>query len=136
MLAPPPPLWSYRYNVQDADNAAAGLGVPHLFEAAAVFGPDSIAGGSPPSYYSYNAPIVPLVMDYWISFVKSLDPNPHRNAAAPRWEPWRSGPAGGAGAGGRRRLVFETGNLTMEDVPADEVDRCLFWLSLTNVTEQ
>jgi len=122
----PAQLFAYRYNVYDAFNAAFGIGVPHLFEAAAIFGPDSI-GGAAASYYSYNEPIIPVVMDYFISFVRALDPNPFRNAGAPVWEDW--GPE-------RRRLVFETGNLTVESTPADQLDRCDFWLSLGDVTGQ
>ncbi len=98
-------LWYYRYNVYDEDNFAWGMGVPHLFEAAAVFGADNILG-APASYYSYNAPIIPVVMNYWISFVRALDPNTFRYASAPVWGSW--GPNGS-------RMVFETGNLTMED---------------------
>jgi acetylcholinesterase len=126
--------WSYRYDVQDDENVAAGEGVPHIFEIAAIFGPGNIQGGGPESYYTYNAPIVPVVMDYWISFVKSLDPNTYRNATAPRWEPWSNatGAAGGAGS----RIVMRTGNLTMETVPAEQIARCQFWLQLAQTMEQ
>ncbi|KAJ5219209.1 uncharacterized protein N7498_001308 [Penicillium cinerascens] len=31
--------WNYRYNVWDAQNEAAGLGVPHVAEKPAIFGP-------------------------------------------------------------------------------------------------
>ncbi len=119
-------LWYYRYNVYDEDNFAWGMGVLHLFEAAAVFGADNILG-APASYYSYNAPIIPVVMNYWISFVRALDPNTFRYASAPVWGSW--GPNGS-------RMVFETGNLTMEDTPGDQAERCDFWLSLAGVTEQ
>ncbi len=49
--------WGYRYNVHDAANDAAGLGVPHLFEAAAIFGPDNIGG----------APLELLLVQRWVS---------------------------------------------------------------------
>jgi acetylcholinesterase len=126
--------WSYRYDVQDADLLAAGMGTPHLFEAAAIFGSDNIQGAAA-SYYTYNAPIVPVVMDYWISFVRSLDPNAHRDGQAPVWEPWSSGGAGGGGTGGQR-LLMRTGNLTMETIPADQMARCQFWLGLAQTLEQ
>lgn len=137
-----PRIFSYRYNVQDAENTADGLGVLHLFEAAAVFGPTSI-GPVRLSYLTYNAAIVPVVMDYWISFVRALDPNVYRNAGAPLWEVW--GGANRTTSPGRtrrevgsswRRLVIETGVTRIEDVPADQLDRCDFWESLGRVTQQ
>ncbi|KAK1768319.1 Alpha/Beta hydrolase protein [Phialemonium atrogriseum] len=152
-----PDIFAYRYDVRDADNAAAGLGVPHIFEAAAVFGPGpggvGAAGPAAAGYGTYNAPIVPVVMDYFISFVRALDPNPFRDGGAPRWEGWWSGCGGGwlgDGDGGWaddglwrrgprrswRRLVIDTGNTRMEDVPAEQVDRCDFWASLASTTRQ
>lgn len=118
--------WAYRYNVQDSGNTAAGIGVPHLFEAAAIFGPDNV-GGAPASYYTYNAPIVPVVMDYFISFVRALDPNAHRDGGAPVWQSW--------GSEGKR-IVLQTGNSSMEITPEDQKSRCAFWQSLSAVTEQ
>jgi acetylcholinesterase len=120
-------LFAYRYDVFDEGNAAAGIGVPHLFEAAAIFGPDNI-GGAPGSYYTYNADMVPLVMDYWISFVRALDPNAHRNEGAPEWPGW--------GTERKRRLLFQTGNLSVEYTPADQVERCEYWKSMAAVTRQ
>ncbi|GAB1311304.1 Carboxylic ester hydrolase [Madurella fahalii] len=126
---PPPPLYAYRYNVRDAENAAAGLGVPHLFDAAAIFGPDSIRDAHV-SYRTYNAPVVPLVMGYYTSFVRALDPNRHRAPGSLEWLPWAGGGGGGEGGGegDMRRMVFETGgDARMEDVPGDERERCRFW---------
>jgi len=123
--------WGYRYDVYDAESEAAGMGVVHLFEAAAIFGPENIAY-APPSYWTYNAPIVPLVMDYWISFVRALDPNVYRNPAAPEWESWDAG----GGPDSKRRLVFRTGNLTVEQTPPDQVERCEFWLGMADAMEQ
>ncbi|KAI1341553.1 carboxylesterase [Xylariaceae sp. FL0016] len=121
--------WGYRYNVQDASNTADGLGVPHLFNSWAVFGPDMIngPGTAPSSYYTYNAGVVPLVMDYWISFVRTLDPSTMKNAEAPRWESWGSG---------RSRLMMESGNFTMENVPSDQRERCEFWQDLAPTMQQ
>lgn len=115
-----PRAWGYRYNVDDEFNVAAGIGVPHLFESFAIFGPDNVPG-APQSYYTYNAPIVPVVMDYWISFVRALDPNPFRNPAAPAWQPWGVD---------KHRLRFETNNNTMETTPIDQQNRCAMWRSL------
>ncbi|KAI1504392.1 Alpha/Beta hydrolase protein [Biscogniauxia marginata] len=130
--------WGYRYDVRDDDNTAQGLGVPHLFESWAVFGADSVRGpgGAPPSYYTYNAPVVPLVMDYWLSFVRALDPDPLRNAGAAGWEPWE-----GNDTTAVRRLLMSSGSANgtttgMEDVPPDEAGRCEFWKMLAPFTQQ
>ncbi|KAL8360197.1 hypothetical protein RB601_007381 [Gaeumannomyces tritici] len=131
--------WAYRYNVLDDDSVRAGLGVPHTFEIPAVFGPDSVYG-APRSYYTYNSGVVPVVMDYWISFVKTLSPNTLRNPGAPVWHPWaargwRNG-TGGSPSLSRSRLLIETANTGMEDTPTQEVNRCEFWRSLGDFTQQ
>ncbi|KAL8370807.1 hypothetical protein RB595_000918 [Gaeumannomyces hyphopodioides] len=139
--------WAYRYNVADDDFVRAGLGVPHTFEIPAVFGPDSVYG-APRSYYTYNSGIVPVVMDYWISFVKTLSPNTLRNPDAPMWHPWAAGgwrssrdtvdgTRSSAGSSlSRSRLLIETGNTRMENAPTEEVGRCEFWRSLGDFTQQ
>lgn len=121
--------WGYRYDVHDADNTAAGLGVPHIWESWAIFGPDSLsgAGAGPRGYYTYNADVVPIVMDYWISFVRTLDPSKFRHSGAPRWRSW------GHGA---ERLLLQTGNVSMETVSNDQSKRCAFWKALAPVIRQ
>lgn len=103
--------------------------MPHIFEAAAVFGPRNLPqAGVAASYYSYNAPVVPVVMAYWISFVRALDPSVHRAPGAPVWECWDGGGGGGgAGGAGGRRLRIETNDTCMEGVDAAEAERCVFW---------
>ncbi|KAI2618516.1 alpha/beta-hydrolase [Hypoxylon sp. NC1633] len=123
--------WGYRYDVYDANNAAQGLGVPHIWESWAVFGPDSLrgAGAGPASYYTYAASVVPPVMDYWLSFVRTLDPSAMRTPGAPAWEPWKGDKQG-------RRLLMQTGNFSMESVAPDQRSRCEFWLGLASATQQ
>ncbi|CAJ2501071.1 Uu.00g039240.m01.CDS01 [Anthostomella pinea] len=129
----PARAWGYRYNVHDAENTAKGLGVPHLWTSWAVLGPDINGRGTgPASYYTYNAGMIPLVMDYWISFVKTLDPSALRNADAPAWEGW----GGTTTTDAKQRLMMETGNLTMEMVPLDQRARCAFWKGLAPVMRQ
>ncbi|KAM7183538.1 Alpha/Beta hydrolase fold [Naviculisporaceae sp. PSN 640] len=143
-------LFAYRYNVQDDDNLAWGLGVPHIFDAPAIFGPGNCPTAR--SYWTYNAPIVPIFMSYHISFVRSLDPNTHREEGSPVWETWGGKgkddllplPADNKNEDDRvlqrkpsmRRLVVETGNTRMEEVSEAELRRCEFWLGLGDVLEQ
>lgn len=120
--------WNYRYNVQDPANIAAGLGTPHTFEIPAVWGINSNAGGSGTAYDTTNAPEIPLVMHYWISFVRSLDPNKYKEAGSPVWEIF-----------GRveERLLFNSSGVTaMESVPQGQKERCNFWEGLSIVMEQ
>lgn len=130
--------WGYRYNVLDPSNAALGFGVPHTWETWAVFGPDSLngIGGGPASYYGADASIVPVVMDYWISFVRALDPNTLRNAAAPLWLPAFGSAAAVDDGAPARRLLFQTGNTTIEVVSDTLQTRCAMWRGLADVMEQ
>lgn len=121
-------LWNYRYNVLDQTNVAQGLGVPHLWESYAVFGPTNLnsAAGAPASYLTYNAEIVPVVMSYFLSFVQTHDPNPLRAPGSPLWADWT----------GARRMVLETNDTRMEDVGGEQMARCQFWAGLAPRTQQ
>ncbi|KAK5144433.1 hypothetical protein LTR04_001558 [Oleoguttula sp. CCFEE 6159] len=121
--------WSYRYNVLDPANAAAGLGTPHTFEVPAVWGTDSNAGGNGSSaYQTTNRPDVPLVMDYWVSFVRSLNPNTYKEPASPQWDVF--------GQEQRRLLIEGGGRASMESVDAGQKGRCAFWEGLSVTMEQ
>ncbi|KAM3074081.1 hypothetical protein ACMFMF_006105 [Clarireedia jacksonii] len=124
-------VWNYRYNVLDTRNVAGGVGVPHTFELPAIFGLGNANDNPVSSYSTYNSEIVPVVMQYWISFVKELSPNPSKDTSAPRWESM------GAGDGSSlRRLVLQTNATVMETIPNDQLERCLFWKSLAVKMEQ
>ncbi|KAM0509494.1 hypothetical protein ACHAPB_001247 [Verticillium nonalfalfae] len=121
------PTWGYRFAVPDADNMAAGLGIPHVFDAPAVLGPGMLPTAA--SYYTYNAPVVPLVMTYFASFVRALDPNRYRAEGAPAWETW--------GANGSR-VVFEgEGRMNVENAADNGMgERCAFWDRVAETMEQ
>ncbi|ESZ91062.1 hypothetical protein SBOR_8556 [Sclerotinia borealis F-4128] len=128
----PSQVWSYRYNVLDTNNLAQGLGVPHVFELPAIFGPGN-ANDGPSSYTSYNANIVPVVMKYWISFVKFLSPNQGKDQSAPHWESLGSLSAAG---GTLRRLLLQTNGSMVEIIPDEQLARCSFWKGLAGRMEQ
>ncbi|KAH0490990.1 hypothetical protein TgHK011_002436 [Trichoderma gracile] len=119
-------VWNYRYNVQDPDLVASGLGVPHTVEMPAVLGPGSV-GGTPASYYTTNAAIVPVTMHYFLSFVMNLNPNAAKYSTAPQWDPW--------GQGSGQRLRLQTNKTAMEHVPADQRARCRLWSHLQGYTQ-
>ncbi|KAK0624862.1 Alpha/Beta hydrolase protein [Bombardia bombarda] len=109
--------YAYRWNVKDPEQVAAGVGVPHVVELNALFGPYNIPGGQnvssgavPRSYYpdGINAHAVPVIQGYWASFIRSFNPNEHRCCGAAKWTPWRVGGKNLAG----KRLLFDTGGRT------------------------
>lgn len=120
-------VWNYRYNVLEADNVESGLGVPHVFETPAIFGvgPTGSGKGVGSSYETYNSAIIPVVMGYWINFVRFLDPNGESgDSNLPDWGTFQQGFS-------LNRLVLETNNTRMETVPVDQRIRCQFWNGLT-----
>ncbi|KAL2210855.1 hypothetical protein CC79DRAFT_1395058 [Sarocladium strictum] len=120
--------WNFRYGVED--EYSPYVGVYHTVELSAVFGPDYVPGDCADcSYKTYNKNIVPVVMSYWISFIRSLNPNTHKLPGSPVWEPWRS-------CEGGNRLRFETNNTQMEKVPMDQLERCGMWEAMSKCSEQ
>lgn len=124
----PNQVWNYRYNVLQANNVAAGLGVPHTFESPAIFGVGNAGDNPNSSYATYNAGIVPILMNYWISFVRDLSPNRYKYESAPHWENF--------GNGDGRRILLQTNGTGMEVVPQDLVLKCDFWKGLAVTMEQ
>jgi carboxylesterase type B len=122
------PVWNYRFSVVQANDAAGGLGVPHTSEIPAIFGPAFVPGGSSTTFATTNAPIVPVVMNYWISFIRSLNPNTHRFAGTPEWIQLT--------AANQRRLQFVLNDTHVEEIPVDEDTRCAFWNEIGARIEQ
>jgi carboxylesterase type B len=119
--------WNYRYNVQDPTSLAMGWGVPHTVETTAIFGLDYGGSIGFPSLLDTNAPVIPIVMNYFISFVRELNPNTLRHETAPVWQPWGAA---------EQRLRIETNNTVMERVPRDQQVRCALFKKLAPITKQ
>ncbi|RFU25456.1 hypothetical protein B7463_g10886, partial [Scytalidium lignicola] len=123
------PSWNYRYNVEDPDQVASGLGVPHTVETNAIWGPENVNGGAPASYStSLNHNIVPLMQGYWTSFIRTHDPNIYRLQGSPRWELWNSW--------NMNRIRLETNTTTMERVDKETRVRCAYFESIGVVLQQ
>ncbi|KAL6797813.1 Alpha/Beta hydrolase protein [Trichoderma sp. SZMC 28013] len=108
------PIWTYRFNVLTQNNIASGVGVPHGFDLNAVFG-----GG----YDNSDQTNVARLQGYYISFVRSLNPNTFAFSGSTSWPQW-NGQAGG------QRLVINNNNTVVESVPQAQISRCAFWESL------
>jgi acetylcholinesterase len=97
---------------------AAGLGVPHTIDSEAIFGVGNVNdytnAEAQPGYNTYNAEIIPVVMNHYISFIRHLDPNKYKYKGAPKWESFGDRKSGG------KRLMFQT-NATQ-----DQEARCEF----------
>ncbi|KAJ5110546.1 hypothetical protein N7532_001081 [Penicillium argentinense] len=111
-------VWNYRFNIQDPTNIAAGKGVPHVLDLPAIFGLGQTNSPSL-SFANINQMIIPITMDYYLSFIKTLNPNTLRNANAPVWETW--------GNGTGQRLKLQTNKTEMEEVPRAQRERCTMW---------
>ncbi|OAG38818.1 hypothetical protein AYO21_07013 [Fonsecaea monophora] len=130
--------WNYWYNVQDASQVRQGLGVPHTVELSAIWGPENTNGASPPSYRrgGPNAWIVPLMQSYWISFIRTLDPNPFRLQGAPTWQEFtladeEGGDGATAATTGWLRMFFDTADTTgMAEVSASVRKKCQYLNSI------
>lgn len=120
------PLWSYHLNVYDKEYIERGLGCPHGYEEGIIFGPASTDTKLPGRYTppaslnTYNAPLVPIMMNYWISFLRTLSPNSHKDSSAPEWKTWKH-------EGCQSRLLIRLNEMAMEQVPWQQKQRCEFW---------
>ncbi|KAI5307002.1 hypothetical protein KEM56_005675 [Ascosphaera pollenicola] len=131
LINKPDKVWHYRYNVYEKDNAEKGWGTPHVAEKKPIFGPDANNGcdtkkGCP--YTTYDKEVGQFVMNYWISFIRSFNPNTHKLPAAPEWEPF--------GIQGGQRMRFQTNSTRMEDIEVDQLARCQFWRNLGVLMQQ
>ncbi|KAH8433636.1 putative triacylglycerol lipase [Aspergillus melleus] len=116
--------WNYHYAVQDPDSDAAGEGTAHTHEVNAIFGPQYVTDDNPPaSYFTTNAPIIPVMQGYWTSFIRTFDPNLYRRPGTPEWKQWGRNDD-------HRRLFIRTGETAMEVAPSDQVRRCDYLISI------
>ncbi|KAI8944236.1 vacuolar triacylglycerol lipase [Xylaria longipes] len=125
-----PKSYSYRYNVEDPNQVAQGLGVPHTVEVNAIFGPENVPS-APASYFpnATNAAVVPVIQGYWTSFIRSFDPNKYRVAGSAHWEVWSPRT--------QDRLLFETGGKTKMEIVGDDMQsKCSYFYSIGAVVRQ
>ncbi|KAJ5915380.1 hypothetical protein N7466_011313 [Penicillium verhagenii] len=118
------PTWNYHYAVVDPESTASGFGTSHTVEVNAIWGPDYVSTNPPDSYYTSNAAIVPVMQGYWTSFIRSLNPNTHRDSSSPTWRNW------GEGSDAYKRIFLRTNQTKMETVPAKQQERCNYLISI------
>jgi carboxylesterase type B len=114
--------WNYRYNVQVPSLMEKGYGVPHIAEQNALWGPNYIHGLGWTSYLAENKAIIPVVQAYWLSFIRTYNPNTFRLPGSPEWEEWDPSD--------QRRLVIQTNKTRMEVVDPEQRKRCEYLSSI------
>lgn len=109
--------FAYRYNILDetpGGNADQGLFSPHTSELYSVWGRGNTDGGDPgclaldaadPLSCATGAQITQA---YWMSFVRTLNPNTLRIAGSPEWSAWS--------VQSPNRIVLDNTNATMEQM--------------------
>lgn len=112
--------WNYHYAVLDS-NSSSGYGTRHVIELSAIWGPDNVDHIAPPSYFTTNAAIVPVMQGYWTSFIRSYNPNTYRYPDSPQWGTWGANYS---------RLFIRTDDTKMELVPDDQMERCKYLTSI------
>jgi carboxylesterase type B len=111
-------VWNYHYAVQDKESEESGRGVEHTVEIHSIWGPENVQDEAPKSYYSENAPIIPVIQGYWTSFITTLDPSALRHEGTPEWKRWTSD------GQTQNRIFIRTNDTHMEQVPQDQKQRC------------
>ena len=114
--------WNYRYNVQVPILMENGNGVPHIAEQNAIWGPHNVYGLGWRSYLAENSAIIPVIRAYWLSFIRTYNPNTFRLPGSPKWEEWRPSD--------QRRLVIQTNMTRMEVVDPEQRKRCEYLSSI------
>jgi carboxylesterase type B len=107
--------------VEDPEQMAQGLGVPHTSELEALIGAE-YTDKAPKSYQigEKNRPATPVIQRYWTSFIRTLDPNTFRQEGSVEWTAW--------GRDNQARVVMNTGGKTeMEDIDDGLRERCEYW---------
>ncbi|THW75229.1 alpha/beta-hydrolase, partial [Aureobasidium pullulans] len=126
-------VWNYRSDQSSLALRLAGYGVLHAFDTGIIFGPNagpmagllgivengfvfsSLAGG--------NANVVPIMMNYAISFVRTQNPSTYKSVFAPNWQTYNKNE-------GKQRIVVRNSGVTYEDVSAAQQTRCAFWTDI------
>ncbi|THW62855.1 alpha/beta-hydrolase [Aureobasidium pullulans] len=126
-------VWNYRFDQSSLALRLAGYGVLHAFDTGAIFGPNAgpmarllgiVENGLVfSSFAGENANVVPIMMNYAISFIRTQDPNTYKSVVAPNWQTYNKN-------GGKQRIIIRNSGATYEDVPAAQQTRCAFWTDI------
>jgi hypothetical protein len=107
------PAYLYHWDVLEPGNIADGLGVVHAAEYAAIWGSLVYVAGS------QTALVSPTIQNYWVSFIRTHNPNTEKLAASPTWEVVGSNMQ-------RMHFVNDVATIAMETVNLGQQARCAY----------
>ncbi|POS78468.1 carboxylesterase [Diaporthe helianthi] len=130
--------YAYRYNILDetaGGNADKGLFSPHVSELYSVWGNKNTDGGDPgcikldatdPLSCATGAKIAQA---YWISFVRTLNPNTFRLEGSPEWTAWTIAEPNRIvldnAAASMEKMGAAVGEVSIGEPPMNQRQRCL-----------
>ena len=69
---------------------------------------------------------VTVMQGYWLSFIKTLDPNKLRPSIAPNWDVWN----------GSNRVLFDSNGTAMETIGEAQLNRCGYLNQIAGLLQQ
>ncbi|OAX85446.1 hypothetical protein ACJ72_00171 [Emergomyces africanus] len=115
-------VWNFHYDVEDPPAMRSGFGVGHTAHLPAIWGPKYSHGPASYKGNGVNALIVPLMQGYWISFIRSFDPNKYRAKDSPEWGTVMTAKTGLA----LHELYIKTGHTKTRLIDKKQVKRCRY----------
>ncbi|KAI4150994.1 MAG: hypothetical protein LQ340_003768 [Diploschistes diacapsis] len=108
-------VWNWRYNIATPAQQASLNLVSHGSELPAIWGPQYQGPSGPAKMLETNATnTVAAMQGYWVSFIKTMDPNKLKPDLAPTWDAWN----------GSNRILFDFNGTSMETIDAGQMQRC------------
>lgn len=105
--------YNYHWDIGAASDIASGYGVVHVEELQYIWG-----GGND-------------IQAYWASFIRSFNPNTYAPGGSTTWQRFS--------VTGMERILFQTGNTSMESVPTgagSQAQRCAYLISIGSSLQQ
>ena len=108
-------VWNWRYNIATPEQKKDLNLVAHGSEMPAIWGPQYQGPSGPAEMLETNATdTVTAMQGYWLSFIKTLDPNRLKPDVAPTWDTWN----------GTNRILFDFNGTSMEIIDDSQIERC------------
>ena len=122
-----PNVWNWRYNIATPQQEQTLDLVSHGSELGAIWGPQFAGGPGISDMLETNATETVTVMQgYWLSFIKTLDPNKLKPSVAPTWDAWN----------GSNRVLFDFNGTAMETIGGAQLDRCGYLNQIAGLLQQ
>ena len=104
------------WDVLTTANQKSGYGVTHVAELSSVFGTST----------GQEAALIPAIQGYWMSFIRSKNPNTYRHPGTPEWTVFGKNET-------RVHFPNDPAQVGMETVDAGQHDRCQYYSDIGNM---